>query len=113
MTYEHIADMVEAVGRTISAPTIYNLWPEGSAPDPPYLVFWYPESQNFYADNKVYAQFTTIRLELYTASKEPAMELAVEAELDRRSVAYQKREEYIEEEQLCMVIYEMAELLTV
>ena len=113
MTYADISAMVERMGTEIGAPSVYGLFPEGAAPEPPYLVFYYPEETPFYADDQVYARFAVIYLELYTSQRELDMELVLERQLSARHMGWDKQEEYVEEEALYMVRYAMTALLTV
>ena len=51
-------------------PYAYDHFAEGEAPDPPFLCYLLPGSDNFSADGKVYHKISEVRLELYTDFKD-------------------------------------------
>ena len=66
MTYKEIATMINGIG----LPFTYNSFPENIAPDPPYIVFNYPENDDFGADNTNYVSIDVLNIELYTSNKD-------------------------------------------
>ena len=50
MTHQEIIELLEKSG----LPFAYDHFVEGESPEPPFLVFLYPNSSNFAADGKVY-----------------------------------------------------------
>ena len=50
MSHEEVAAMVTEMG----LPHAYDHFAEGESPDPPFLIFLYPCSDNFAADGIVY-----------------------------------------------------------
>ena len=62
MTYQDVLDMLDETG----LPSAYHHFAEGESPDPPFLVFLFPESDNFGADNRVYQKIDVLNIELYT-----------------------------------------------
>ena len=50
MTYDAIVEMLEEAG----LPLAYDHFAEGESPDPPFLVFLFPSSDNFSADGIAY-----------------------------------------------------------
>ena len=103
MTYNQIMEMAAATG----LPYAYDHFAEGESPDPPFLIFLFPRSNNFSADGKVYYRINQLDFELYTDKKQPDIEARVEAVLDRRELFYNKSEAWIEEEKLYEVLYQM------
>ena len=55
-------------------PYAYDHFAEGEAPDPPFLCYLLPGSDNFSADGKVYHKISEVRLELYTDFKDLSSE---------------------------------------
>ena len=51
MTYIEVSDMI----RAFDFPYNYYQFPKGEAPAPPFVVFYYPNSDDFIADNKNYS----------------------------------------------------------
>ena len=103
MTYDEVVNMAEETG----LPVAYDHFAEGESPDPPFLVFLFPASDNFSADGQVYAKINALHFELYTDKKDPEIEAKVEAVLDQRGIFYDKSEVWIPDERLYEVLYTM------
>ncbi|MCB6415032.1 hypothetical protein LI221_08135 [Faecalimonas umbilicata] len=86
-------------------PFAYDHFAEGEAPQPPFLCYLLPGSNNFSADGKVYFKVNEVRIELYTDVKDLSAEQAVEAVLDQYGLFYDKTETWIESEKLYEVLY--------
>ncbi len=67
-------------------PFAYDHFAEGESPDPPFLCFLLPGSDNFAADGRVYFKINEVRVELYTDIKDLSAEQAVEAVLDQHGI---------------------------
>lgn len=89
----------------IGLPFAYHHFAEGESPDPPFLLYLYPYSDNFGADNIVYSKGTVVNLELYTDLKEQEIEREVESILEAHSIFWEKSETWIESEALYEVLY--------
>ena len=103
MTFKEIAEMIEDIGM----PFTYYSWPENAAPPLPYIVYYYPGTQNFPADNSVYVVNQTLNIELYTRTKDFDLEDAVETVLAANHIVWDKTETYINQEHMFEVLYEM------
>ena len=103
MTYQEILSILSE----IDLPYAYDHFAEGESPDPPFMVFLFPRSDNFGADNKVYQKINVLHIELYTDKKSPDIETQVEAVLDKYELFYEKTEVWIASERLYEVLYEM------
>ena len=103
MTYVEIQSILSE----INLPFAYDHFAEGESSDPPFLVFLFPNSDNFGADGIVYQKISRLRIELYTDTKAPSIETAVETVLDSHGFFYDKDEVWIAEERLYEVYYEM------
>ena len=101
MTHNEIVAMLEEAG----LPLAYDHFAEGESPNPPFLIFLLPSSDNFSADGRVYQKIDTLHIELYTDLKQPQLEASVEAVLDRHDIFYDKTEVWIPEERLYEVLY--------
>ena len=86
-------------------PFAYDHFAEGESPDPPFICYLLPGSNNFSADGRVYYKISEVHIELYTDLKDLSVESAVEAVLDKYGIFYQKSEVWIESERLYEVIY--------
>ena len=101
MTHNEIMEMLEET----SLPIAYDHFAEGESPDPPFICFLFPGSDNFSADGKVYLKVHRVNVELYTDEKNPEVEARLEAVLDRHGIFYDKTEVWIETEKLYEVLY--------
>lgn len=98
-------DKLTAMLNEVRIPFAYDHFAEGESPEPPFLCYLLPESNNFSADGKVYLKVTVVNLELYTDSKNPDTEKQIEDMLDKYSIYYKKTEVWIESEKLYEVLY--------
>ena len=103
MTHQEVLEMMNEV----KLPYAYHHFVEGESPDPPFLVFLYPNSDNFAADGMVYFKVNRLNIELYTDLKDVELEETVEAVLDKHGIFYEKSEVWIESENLYEVLYQM------
>ena len=97
MTLEELAGMLEETG----FPFAYDHFAEGESPDPPFICYLLPGSDNFAADGRVYFRISEVRIELYTDRKDPGAETLVETVLDDAGIFYNKSEVWIQSES-CM-----------
>ena len=103
MTLEGLAEMLEKTG----FPFAYDHFAEGESPDPPFICYLLPGSDNFAADGRVYFRISEVRIELYTDRKDPGAEALVETVLDDAGIFYNKSEAWIQSEKLYEVLYSM------
>ena len=89
----------------IGLPFAYDHFSEGELPNPPFICYLLPGSDNFSADGRVYYKINEVRIELYCGSKDPALEATLEAVLDEHGIFYNKTEVWIESEKLYEVLY--------
>lgn len=89
-------------------PFAYDHFAEGESPDPPFLCYLLPGSDNFAADGRVYYKMSEVRIELYTDFKDVSLEEKVTAVLDNHGIFYEQSEVWIEEEKLYEVAFEFA-----
>ena len=90
----------------IGLPYAYDHFAEGESPDPPFICYLFPNSDNFAADGWAYYKITVVAIELYTDKKDTVNETAVESVLDNHGIFYKKTEVWIESEKLYEVRYE-------
>lgn len=102
MTYNDVITMLEEVG----LPLAYDHFAEGESPDPPFLVFLYPGSDNMFADDTVFQKIDELNIELYTDVKDPETETQIEDILIAHDLPYEKSEVWIESEKLYEVLYQ-------
>ena len=101
MTIENLVEMLQE----LKIPFAYDHFAEGESPDPPFICYLIPGSDNFAADGRVYFRLNEVRIEMYTDFKDPSLESRVEDILDRHEIFYNKSETWIQSEKLYEVMY--------
>jgi hypothetical protein len=96
MTMEELAAMLQEMG----IPFAYDHFAEGESPDPPFICYLLPGSDNFSADGRVYHRINEVRIELYTDQKDLEAEDKVTAVLDGHGIFYDQTEVWIQSEKL-------------
>ena len=86
-------------------PFAYHHFAEGESPEPPFICYLLPGSNNFSADGQVYYKINEVHIELYTDLKDLAVEQQLEEVLDEHGIFYNKSETWIESEKLYEVLY--------
>ena len=102
MTYDEVITMLEEAG----LPLAYDHFAEGESPEPPFLVFLYPGTDNMFADDTVYQNNDTPTTEIYTDAKDPETEVQIENILIAHALPYEKSEVWIESEKMYEVLYQ-------
>lgn len=98
---EEIVNMIREMG----VPFAYDHFAEGESPEPPFICYLLPGSDNFAADGAVYHRISEVRIELYTDRKDPDVESKVTAVLDRHGIFYNQTEVWIDSEKLYEVVF--------
>lgn len=98
-------DKILCILNEIGLPYAYHHFAEGESPNPPFICYLLPNSDNFAADGRVYYKINDVHIELYTDFKNTELELEVEEVLDRYSIFYNKSEVWIDSEKLYEVLY--------
>ena len=100
MTLNEFSDLLETRS---GLPVTYRAWLEGEAPELPFLCYLVAGTDTLPADGGVYVQWDNVRVELYTAKKDPALEAKVEAAL--AGFTWTKEETYITSERCYLIAY--------
>ena len=98
-------DKLLEILKSAGFPYAYDHFAEGEAPDPPFVCYLLPGSDNFSADGKVYYRISEARVELYTDQQDLAAEGKLEDALDACGIFYEKSETWIDSEKLYEVLY--------
>lgn len=93
--------MVEAVG----IPFAYSHFTEDTGQQPPFICFFYDNSNDFAADNINYKGINALSIELYTEYKDFALQQAIETQLTDREIFYTREDEYLDTEKMYVTIY--------
>ena len=98
---DNITEIMEA----LQLPFAYDHFAEGESSEPPFLCYLIPGSDHFSADGRVYHKINQVHIELYTDSKDPAVEEKVTAVLDEHGIFYDQTEAWIDSEKLYEVLF--------
>ena len=101
MTIENLVEMLQE----LKIPFAYDHFAEGESPEPPFICYLIPGSDNFAADGRVYFKLNEVRIEMYTDFKDISLESRLEDVLDGREIFYNKSETWIQSEKLYEVMY--------
>ena len=78
-------DNLISIMEEIGIPFAYDHFAEGESPEPPFICFLCPGSDNFAADGWAYFKVDTVHIELYTDEKNPG--IGKDRGLDRERTA--------------------------
>lgn len=117
MTYKEVFQLVSSIPLGDGfVPAAYYMFPEDDpanpAPPPPFIVYFYPGSEDLAADNTNYQIIRPLTIELYTDTKDFALEAEVESALTGAGLVFSRSEEYIESQHLFMVVYDSTIIIT-
>ena len=104
MTAQQLSCILETI------PGIYgrvamNAFPEGEAPELPWIVYRQTSANRLLADNRVYYSSPVFVIELYTEVKSPDTEAALESALASAELIWTKDEDYLASERCYMITY--------
>lgn len=100
---------VLSILEALRLPFAYDHFAEGESPEPPFVVYLYPGTNNFAADNVVYYPVNQVNIELYLNKKDINIEKILEQLLNNAEIFYEKSEVWIESERLYEVVYSFEE----
>lgn len=104
MTAQQLSNILETIpgfGDRVAM----NAFPEGEAPELPWIVYRQTSANGFFADNRVYYNSPVFVIELYTEVKSPETEKTLESALASAELIWTKDEDYLDSERCYMIIY--------
>lgn len=104
MTAQQLSCILETVPG-IGGRVAMNAFPEGEAPDLPWIVYRQTSANRLLADNRVYYNSPVFIIELYTEAKSPETEAALESALASAELIWTKDEDYLYSERCYMITY--------
>lgn len=115
MKLESLYDMLTETG----IPVIYGEWNDNGngdgtgdgVPPLPYICYYVDGTDNFTADNRVYAVLARIVVDLYTEVKAPDTEQTVESILGQFGVTWDRDEAFVRKENMYLTRYTIMTLL--
>ena len=108
MTISALKTMIKGFG----LPCAYYAFPEGTGQAPPFITWFFDNSDDLYADNTNYQRIEQLSIELYTRNKDFDTETAIESALSSAGFSFYKEENYISSEKMYQTAYEMDVLIT-
>lgn len=107
MTTEEIATMLAG----LEVPTAYYQFPE-TQQGPPFLCYFYQSNNDMLADDVNYVRIDHLVVELYTDNKDFDLEKQLEEILTANDLVWYKSEQYLDDQQMNEVVYEMDVIIT-
>lgn len=106
MTLVELVNLLKSIGYPVAYSHFENS-EENPAPDPPFICYVLPDTDNFMADNTVYHDITDVDIELYTDVREFAIEKQIDDLLKENKIPFNKTAIYIDSEKMHQTIYEV------
>ena len=103
MKYSEVETLISSIG----LPYAYYQFPEDTDQAPPFIAFFYPENNDFFADGSNYQTIASLVVELYTETKDFEQELDVEEVLNSAGLSFTKESTYLDSERMQMTTYTM------
>lgn len=107
MTREEVALMIEEIG----LPCAYYQFPEDTGQAPPYVVFFYSNTDDLYADNENYTRIEVLNIEFYSDVRDFETEARIEQILKNHGFSFYVESSYIDSEKMQQTAYEMEVLI--
>ena len=103
MSLSELQELLEST----EIPVTYQSWPEGKAPEMPYICYQTPETNNFFADGKVFFSATSVTIDLYTRYVDPLTEVKLTNALDAAGCGWNRQEDHDKAENCFIISYEI------
>lgn len=103
---------VKALAESIGLSTAYYEFPSGTQQEPPFLCWFFPDSNDVIADDSNYQKVERCVFELYTPYKDFELEATVEAILQSADIAYQRDETFLDSERMHQTNYTFQVVIT-
>ena len=108
MTLSEIAEMISSIKlNDESIPFAYRAFEEGEITAPPFICYLYTGNVSEPADNHNVVKIEQLAIEVYSDTKDVALEAAVESVLNDYDMVYGREETYLDDERMQMVTYTM------
>ena len=106
LTYQQVANIISDICDEFEIGYAYYSFPTDQAPPLPYVVYFYPDREDFIADNENYRKVETLVIELYSETKNFELEQGFESYLKDNGIVYDKTETFINKENMFQCYYE-------
>lgn len=101
MTLQGVNQFIESLG----IPCSYYQFTEDTAVPPPFICWYYPNSEDFLADDTNYQKINALTIELYTDFRDFALESSIESALTEAGFVFSWDETFIESEKMHLTTY--------
>lgn len=105
MTLTELHTLLAAVPGLGPKKVAHRAFPEGLAPELPYVTYLEQRTDPFHADNRIYYAEEIVDIELYSVERDSVIEAAVEDALSGTEAAWSKDTEYLDSEKCYETIY--------
>ena len=102
MSAVEIYELLKGAG----VPVAYYQFDDSTAEAPPFICWYFEDSDDLYADNINYTKIRPVTIELYTDEKDFELEEKMESLLIESGLSFTKNETVIESEKMYMIVYE-------
>ena len=109
MTPQEVNTLIASVG----IPYAYHQFADDTGQEPPFICFFYGNSNDLAADDTNYARIERLYIELYTDEKDFALEKTIETLLNANNLVFAKEQTYIDSERMHETIYTTEVILEV
>ena len=109
MTPQEVNTLIASVG----IPYAYHQFADDTGQQPPFICFFYGNSNDLAADDTNYARIERLYIELYTDEKDFALEKTIETLLNANNLVFAKEQTYIDTERMHETIYTTEVILEV
>lgn len=107
MTYTEVNELIESIGLRYN----YDHFEDETDVAPPFITFAFADSDDFMADNTNYQLIRPLSIFLYTRLKDFETEAKVEGILTASGLTFFRSENYLSNEKLFRIEYEMEVLI--
>ena len=108
MTTQEVFTMLSG----LNIPVAYYQFPDDTQQAPPFICFFYTNSNDVLADNTNYQKVERLVIELYTDNKDFSLESQVESVLAENDLVYSREETRLDSERMYEVIYTTEVVIT-
>ena len=109
MTYEELNNLISELASALNLPFAYHHFSKKTSP--PFLIFDYPNNDDFYADGINYQENVVVELYFCSDFKDLETENAIGAFLKNNEISYEKNQDYINDEMMWQTTYTMEVLI--
>lgn len=100
MTLQQVSNLINSFG----FPWRYSHFSQ--TPSAPYVVYYFPNENDVFADDSNYVNKRRLYIELYTSIKDTEKESIIEAKLKEANITWYKQTDFLNDEKLFQTTYE-------